>query len=214
VSVGADVNLPGNTRCRAARLTQVRRRQHFLTYLAAIRRRSESTNDNYCRLNDGSSEVDRDLRRVETLKTVSWSVDVEIDVDPSQPLGCRVKTVGPGRQRQPTVIDPVEAPTLADNALRPPNANSSQTLVWWPSLTAAKRTERDDDEEDGGKCLQSSTRINRLPRVVIRSLSTAVKPDAAARTYLNGRSGHFELLQAMVEQCRIKEQAAGVTGES
>ena len=216
VPVGADTNSAG-ARCRPARLTQVRRRQHFLTYLAAVRRRSTTSSNSKAttidnrrplhsveRSNDYTCEGGDRGRRVETLKTVSWSVDVEIDIDPSKPLGRRVKTVGPGRQRQPTLIDPVDAPALADNALRPPNANSSQTLVWWPSSTAIERTDRD---EDTGNCRQTpTTRINRLPKVVIRSVSTAVTPDAAARTYLNVLSGHVELLQAMVNQCQIREQ--------
>lgn len=72
------------------------------------------------------------------LKAISWSFEVTINVDPTQPIGERVTFISPARQRDPEIIDVADAPKLAENALSPPNANSSQVLVWWPASENAE----------------------------------------------------------------------------
>lgn len=233
VPVNVESDAGSGTQGRTARLTQVRRRQHFLTYLAAIHRRSSSSSKSpQSPFNSATSSVtlqspgagNREQRGqfnadqnafVDTLETISWSVDVQIDIDPSKPLGQRVKQISPARQRPPTLLKPVQVPALAENALRPPNANSSQALIWWPlSLTSVvcRRPLDDADSKDKHHHQQLTTLVNRSPKVVVQSTSTVVTPDAAAQTYLNARSGHIERLMELVSLCRIDENLQPAIG--
>jgi len=102
-------------------LTKITRCQQFLTYLVV---RSA---------NLPSSSLLSDNHHLHVLKAISWSVRVTVNVDPSKPLGQRVTFVGPVRQCDPQILDVADAPSLTENALRPPNANSSQILIWWPA---------------------------------------------------------------------------------
>ena len=95
---------------RKPRLTHIYREQSFFTFLVA----KDLSND-----------------RHHTLKTVSWNMKLVIDVNPENPLGKRATVIGPVEQQQPIVLEKNDV-ALEKYALRPPNANNSQTLIWRP----------------------------------------------------------------------------------
>ncbi|XP_067940708.1 protein FAM78B-like isoform X2 [Watersipora subatra] len=99
---------------RTPALTHVRRTQGFYTWLVA---KSVDTNQIYI------------------LKTIRWTMHLEISVDPSQPLGHRARLLGTGIQTQPSILNyNVE---IVPCALQPPNANSAQNLIWYPAMGSA-----------------------------------------------------------------------------
>jgi len=148
-------------RLRHPRLTKVTRNQRFITYLVM-----HPTN---LPLNSLLSAG----RHLQVLKAVSWSVEVTINVDPTKPLGERVTFIGPARQRDPEIIDVSDAPKLTENALHPPNANSSQMLVWWPA---------DGNEE---------------PVVVVKPVMTTPSIVNAIHAYQHSHSRHALRLQSL-----------------
>jgi len=91
-------------------LTEIHRDQSFHSWVVA---RNEET------------------REVVPLKTVIWRMQININVDPSKPLGERGELAGPFQQIQPEVLTHVEPVPL--NALDPPHANAAQMLLWRPS---------------------------------------------------------------------------------
>ena len=192
---------------RLPRLTRVRRNQHFLSYLAAVRRTtvaSAVSTSPHC------DSLHQPCPVVDVLKVVSWSVDVRIDTDPSSPVGQRVVRVGPTRQRGgPRLLKPNEAPRLADNALGPPSANMAQTLVWWPGPTSSQSKGSCDDDDDGGSDGDDNA-TELQPTVIVAAVdsSEALRGgDLAKRTFLNSRSGHVDLLRTLVsELCSLDEK--------
>ena len=104
------------------------------------------------------------------LQMISWSVELNIIVDPTKPLGHRTVSINPVRQRDPVVMDAALAPPLPESALCPPNANSAQTLVWWPS--------------DG----------KQLPTVIVRPTMSSVSDELSLKTFLNPQSERACLL--------------------
>lgn len=97
-------------------LTNIYRKQKFFTFLA-IRQ---------AHLKDTKSAPIRVLHAVE------WTMEVDIVVDPSLPLGNRVTAVRPKCQEQVAILDADTRPLLREYALKPPNANNSQLLIWRP----------------------------------------------------------------------------------
>ena len=95
---------------RTPRLTHIHRKQKFYTFLVVKN------------LQSGQCHI---------LRTVMWSMELNIEVTPQNPLGKRAKVTGPFEQEVPLVLEsnPIE---LVDYAKCPPNANNSQTLVWRP----------------------------------------------------------------------------------
>ena len=63
-------------------------------------------------------------------RTLSWVMELNIQVDPTRNLGSRAEVLQPIEQRQPKLLK--HNITLPLYALRPPNANKSQALIWRP----------------------------------------------------------------------------------
>lgn len=95
---------------RKPRLTHIYRQQSFFTFLVA---------------------KDLATSQYHVLKTICWSMNLAIDVNPTNPLGRRARVVGPLEQDPPRVLQRNDV-ILERYALRPPNANNSQTLIWRP----------------------------------------------------------------------------------
>lgn len=95
---------------KTPRLTHIHRKQKFYTFL-----------------------VMKDLQtgQYHILNTIEWSMELNIQVDPSMPLGKRAHLLGPVEQIQPIIL-PVNSVNLEPYALSPPNANNAQTLIWRP----------------------------------------------------------------------------------
>jgi len=72
-----------------------------------------------------------DTKQVVPLKTVIWRMQVNIGINPDQPLGKRSKLLGPIQQIQPEVLGSNVA--IPPNALDPPHANAAQMLLWRPA---------------------------------------------------------------------------------
>ena len=102
--------VPESSYDKTPRLTNIHRQQTFYTYLVAH---------------------DMSANRYHILRVVEWAMQLHIDVQPDQPLGKRAKLVGPVEQSQPRTI-PSSFMPLQPYALKPPNANNAQTLVWRP----------------------------------------------------------------------------------
>jgi len=149
------------SRSRHPHLTKVTRLQRFLTYLVVHS------------ANLPSSPLLSESCHLHVLKAVSWSVEVTINVDPMKPVGERVTFVGPARQCDPEVIDVTDAPSLTENAVQPPNANSSQTLIWWPADT------------------------NEEPVVIVKPLLPTPSIMKALQTYQHSHSQHALRLQSL-----------------
>jgi len=152
-----------DTGCQLRRphLTKVTRNQRFLTYLAMFS------------ADLPPSSLLSESRHLHVLKAVSWSVEVTINVDPTRPVGERVTFIGPARQHDPEIIDGADAPNLTENALHPPNANSSQVLVWWPASG------------------------NEEPVVVVRPVMTTPSIIKAMHSYQHSNSRHALRLQSL-----------------
>lgn len=102
-------HIPDEAYDRRPRLTHVYRKQRFYTCLAV-----------------------RDCcqNRIYIYKTVSWNMELNIKVNPEKPLGERAQLEGPFEQEAPKVLrSNVKLPIYA---LKAPNANRSQALVWRP----------------------------------------------------------------------------------
>jgi len=148
-------------RSRQPNLTKVTRLQRFLTYLVVHS------------ADLPSSSPLSESHHLHTLKAVSWSVRITINVDPTKPLGERVTFIGPARQHDPEIIDGSSAPSLTENAVQPPNANSSQTLIWWPAD------------------------VNEEPVVVVKPLTTTPSIVEAAQSYQHSHSRHALRLHSL-----------------
>jgi len=148
-------------RSRQPRLTKVSRLQRFLTYLVIYS----------ADLPPNSRPAE--MQRIHILKAISWSVNIVISVDSSRPLSERVTCIGPAQQTDPEIMDGSDAPSLTENALHPPNANSSQMLIWWPAD------------------------VNSDPVVVVKPLTTTPSILEAARTYQHAHSRHALRLQSL-----------------
>ncbi|ESO07866.1 hypothetical protein HELRODRAFT_75099 [Helobdella robusta] len=92
-------------------LSFVYRKQRFYTFLAL-------------------KDVNTDTYQI--IRTLTWSMELAIDVNPKNPLGKRAKLLGPFEQESPKVVPEHLTPPLKSYALNPPNANSCQVLVWRP----------------------------------------------------------------------------------
>ncbi|XP_072367634.1 protein FAM78B isoform X2 [Scyliorhinus torazame] len=90
-------------------LTRIKRDQSFTTWLVAM--------------NTISKEKI-------LLQTIKWRMRVDIEVDPSNPLGYRSKLVGRTQQEQPRILTRMEP--IPPNSLVKPNANDAQVLMWRP----------------------------------------------------------------------------------
>lgn len=66
------------------------------------------------------------------LKTIEWSMELNIDVHPEKGLGQRAQLRAPVEQDQPTILQHNNV-RLEPYALNPPNANNAQTLIWRPN---------------------------------------------------------------------------------
>lgn len=95
---------------KTPRLTHIHRRQRFYTFLVV-------------------KELNTD--QIHVLKTITWSMVLNIEVNPNNPLGKRTKLLAPYEQETPEVLQENHVP-LEKYALRPPNANNSQSLIWRP----------------------------------------------------------------------------------
>ncbi|CAF0790280.1 unnamed protein product [Rotaria sp. Silwood1] len=104
---------------RLARLTNVKRHQSFYTWLVAMNARSGS---------------------ILVLKTISWQMDLEINIDPTKPPGSRATLVSDPIPIQPEILKQnIRIPTCV---LYPPNANSAQILVWHPGCRLGETSKR------------------------------------------------------------------------
>ncbi len=90
-------------------LTHITRDQSFITWLVAL---------------------NADTKERIVLQTVRWRMRVDIEVDPSMPLGSRAKLMGRPHQEQPHILSNNEP--IPPNALGRPNANDAQVLMWRP----------------------------------------------------------------------------------
>ncbi|CAF1047669.1 unnamed protein product [Adineta steineri] len=104
---------------RLSRLTNVKRHQSFYTWLVAMNARNGS---------------------ILVLKTISWQMNLEINVDPSKPQGSRATLVSDPIPVQPEILKQnIRIPTCV---LYPPNANSAQILVWHPGCHLNETSKR------------------------------------------------------------------------
>lgn len=104
---------------RLSRLTYVKRHQSFYTWLVAMNARNGS---------------------ILVLKTISWQMNLEISIDPSQPQGSRATLISDPIPKQPEILKQnIRIPTCV---LYPPNANSAQILVWHPSCCLGEISKR------------------------------------------------------------------------
>ena len=102
-------HIPDDAYDRKPRLTRIHRKQKFYTCLAV-----------------------RDLvsGKMYIYRTLSWSMELNIGVDPTQSQGDRAQVLEPLEQKQPKLLK--HNITIPLYALRPPNANKSQALIWRP----------------------------------------------------------------------------------
>ncbi|XP_071504285.1 protein FAM78B-like [Diadema antillarum] len=66
------------------------------------------------------------------LRTIKWRMQINIAVDGRQPLGRRAHLMDPIIQEQPQLLEPNQNELPPPEALRAPNANNAQTLIWRP----------------------------------------------------------------------------------
>ncbi|XP_054770044.2 protein FAM78A-like [Lytechinus pictus] len=66
------------------------------------------------------------------LRTIKWRMQINIAVDGRQPLGRRAHLLDPIIQEQPQILEPNQNELPPPEALRAPNANNAQTLIWRP----------------------------------------------------------------------------------
>ncbi|XP_078082379.1 protein FAM78A [Mustelus asterias] len=94
-------------------LTSIERDQSFTTWLVAV--------------NQGTGEII-------VLQTVKWRMKLHIAVDPKEVLGKRAVLMEPIEQENPLILSKNEP--IVPNALRKPNANDAQVLMWRPNVGA------------------------------------------------------------------------------
>ena len=155
--------IPVAGRPRHPALTCVHRRQRFLSCLAM---------------------TDPDVADAcpKVLRVITWSMDVEIEVDPCRPLGQRSRVVGDGRpRREPYVLEDANNndSVLKNYAMQPPNANSSQTLIWRPI-----------DGGDGNSGNSGS------PKVIVKPIKTTVD----MQEYLVKTKNHVTILKSVINE--------------
>lgn len=90
-------------------LTGIVRQQKFNTWLIA---RNLNSNDIY------------------PLRTLSWEVNVNIQINANKPKGSRAVLMDPKRQPKPYALKHVLS--IPNEALQPPDANRAQMLIWRP----------------------------------------------------------------------------------
>lgn len=95
---------------KSSRLTHIHRKQKFYTFLVAY---------------------DVHAKMYHVLKTIEWRMELNVSVNASAPLGKRATLCEPFEQIQPRVLE-ANSIKLEEYALRPPNANNAQTLIWRP----------------------------------------------------------------------------------
>jgi len=98
------------------KLTEIHRDQSFHSWVVA---RNEIT------------------EQVVPLKTVIWRMQINIDIDPTKPLGQRGTSTGPSKQIQPEVLTHNEP--IPPNALVRPHCNAAQMLLWRPDPSRNER---------------------------------------------------------------------------
>uniref|UniRef100_UPI00398EDE35 protein FAM78A isoform X1 n=2 Tax=Pristiophorus japonicus TaxID=55135 RepID=UPI00398EDE35 len=91
-------------------LTSITRDQSFTTWLVATNQRTGE---------------------IIVLQTIKWRMKLHIMVDPRKALGKRAVLMEPINQEPPLILNKNEA--IAPNALRKPNANDAQVLMWRPT---------------------------------------------------------------------------------
>ena len=102
-------HIPEESFDRKPRLTHIHRKQRFYTCLAVR---------------------DCNQNRIFIYKTITWSMELNIRVNPERPLGERAMLVGPVEQEVPKILRKnIQLPIYA---LKAPNANRSQVLIWRP----------------------------------------------------------------------------------
>ncbi|XP_022085145.1 uncharacterized protein LOC110976303 isoform X1 [Acanthaster planci] len=94
------------------RLTKLARDQSFTVWLVAM---NKSTGQKF------------------VLRTIKWRMRINIAVDETQPLGRRARLLDPIIQEQPHILEPWQNEVAPPEALRAPNANNAQTLIWRPT---------------------------------------------------------------------------------
>lgn len=94
------------------KLTHLGRDQSFTVWLIAI---NKSTGQKF------------------VLRTVKWRMRINIAVDNSQALGRRARLLDPIIQDQPQILEPSQNEIPPPEALKAPNANNAQTLIWRPT---------------------------------------------------------------------------------
>ncbi|CAH1785332.1 unnamed protein product [Owenia fusiformis] len=92
-------------------LTHIHRQQSFYTWLVAKR------------VNTGQYFI---------LKTIEWSLGLEIAVSPERPLGSRATVLTGADPGQPVILD--NNILIPLYALTAPNANNAQMLIWKPTV--------------------------------------------------------------------------------
>jgi hypothetical protein len=109
--VSLEVPIAGQNK-RKTHLTNVKRKQRFVTWLAAM-----------------------DIRRgvLVVLRTFKWKMNVEIEIDPTKEQGSRARLVSNPLPAQPRVL--LKNIRIPSCALYPANANSSQVLTWQSSAS-------------------------------------------------------------------------------
>ncbi|XP_019619344.1 PREDICTED: protein FAM78B-like [Branchiostoma belcheri] len=90
-------------------LTRITRDQGFTTWLAVM---------------------NLDSGEVRPLRTIKWRMRLQIEVEPLEDAGKRARLVGTGKQEQPYIL--TNNQPIPETALRKPNANDAQMLVWRP----------------------------------------------------------------------------------
>ena len=102
-----DLPISDDSQPRVPRLTNVKRDQVFITWLVAW---------------------DVPKNRYTVLRTFTWRMRLEIEIEPRKELGRRARLVRGAEQEQPIMLE--RNIQIPDCALYPSNANGSQVLVW------------------------------------------------------------------------------------
>ncbi|CAF3688026.1 unnamed protein product [Rotaria sordida] len=104
---------------RLSRLTNVKRHQNFYTWLVAMNVKTGS---------------------IIVLKTISWQMNLEINIDSTKSQGSRATLISDPIPIQPEILKQnIRIPTCV---LYPPNANSAQILVWHPGCRVGEVSKR------------------------------------------------------------------------
>ncbi|BHF71687.1 hypothetical protein AAHC03_09318 [Spirometra sp. Aus1] len=97
------------------RLSEINRKQKFLIWLVAIKYGRKTMKD-----------------EITVLKKIRWEYNLHMQVDPTMPLGKRVRKIYDVQDGGIMMADPTRVHKLPVAATFPPHCNAAQSLIWYP----------------------------------------------------------------------------------